>query len=90
MNRNLHIDQTLVTTIRDRAGVVFEGPVEALSSYNDTGPFDVLSLHANFISIIHNAVVLHLKGNVEQTISLETGVMRVHENKVEVYLGIIR
>jgi len=69
--------------------LIFAGEAEAVSSVNDKGPFDVLPLHANFISLIREKVVLHLTGAVERPLSLESGVMRVKENKVEVYLGIL-
>ena len=75
--------------IRDRAGLLYEGEVEAFSSYNDKGPFDVLSLHTNFISLINKGVDLRLKGTIFKNLPLETGVMKVKENKIEVYIGII-
>lgn len=74
--------------IRDRTGVLFEGDVDAVSSVNGTGPFDVLPLHTNFISIITGAVELRLKGQMIKRIALEKGVLAVREGRAEVYLGI--
>lgn len=82
-------DLILRVTVRDRAGALFEGEAEAVSSHNDKGPFDILPLHTNFISIIHKGVTLHLKDKVVKDLSFETGVLKVAENKVEVYLGIL-
>ena len=56
---------------------------------NDQGPFDVLSLHANFISIIKKSVSLRYRGKIVEEMPVETGVMIVKENSVEVYLGIL-
>lgn len=88
--REVADDLTLRVTVRDRAGALFEGEAEAVSSHNDKGPFDILPLHTNFISIIHKGVVLHLKDKVVKDLSFETGVLKVAENKVEVYLGILQ
>lgn len=82
-------EEKLSIMIRDRGGVLYEGKVDSLSSYNDKGPFDVLGLHANFISIIKKSVSLRLRGKVVEELPLETGVMVVKANTVEVYLGIL-
>jgi len=80
----------LRVTVRDRAGALFEGEAEVVSSHNDKGPFDILPLHTNFISIIHKGVTLYLKDKIVKDLSFETGVLKVAENKVEIYLGILR
>ena len=81
--------QFLQVTIRDRQGLIFGGEAESVSSVNDKGPFDVLPLHANFISLIKKEVVLHLRGSVDKPLAVEGGVIRVKDNLVEVYLGIL-
>ena len=83
------IEEKLAVVIRDRGGVLYEGKVDSLSSYNDQGPFDVLALHANFISIIKKSISLRLRGKVVEDLPVETGVMAVKANNVEVYLGIL-
>lgn len=79
----------LPLVVRDRTGVLFEGEVDAVSSVNDKGPFDVLPLHTNFISIITGAVELRHKGQMIKRIPLEQGVLAVREGRAEVYLGIL-
>ncbi len=83
-------DLILRAVIRDRSGVLFEGEAEAVSSHNDKGPFDILPLHTNFICIIHRGATLHLKNKVVKDLSFGTGVLKVAENKVEIYLGILQ
>ena len=80
----------LAVTIRDREGTLFEGKAEAVSSFNEKGPFDILPLHANFISLITNSVVLRVPGAAPREISLKTGILKAKENRVEVYVGILR
>ena len=79
----------LSVSVRDRSGILFEGEAEAVSSVNEKGPFDILPLHANFISIISRTLALHIKSNVRKEIPIQKGVLIVRENRVEVYLGIL-
>lgn len=74
--------------IKTREKVVFEGNIKALSSFNQVGPFDVLPAHANFISLIEKALILHNIDGTKREIKLDIALMRVIENKIEVYLGI--
>lgn len=82
-------DLILSVLVRDRSGVLFEGKAEAVSSVNDKGPFDVLPLHTNFISLITESLTIHIKEAVAREMEIPGGVLIVKENKVEVYLGIL-
>lgn len=65
----------------------FQGKVKAISSKNRLGNFDILPGHANFISLILNALTLHTpdkKINYQFT----RGVLEVNENKVKIFLGL--
>ena len=81
-------NQLVGIVIRDRDGVLFDGKAESLSSYNETGEFDVLSLHTNFISIISRNITVRLEGGAVKSLPIQTGVMKVNKNNIEVYLGI--
>ncbi len=74
--------------VRNREGIVFEGPVFAVSSINETGPFDVLFNHANFVCTIKDNLIIHQTGNRKQEIKIDTGILSVKANKIEVYIGI--
>ena len=74
--------------IKTREKVIFEGNVKAISSFNQVGPFDVLPAHANFISLIEKALILHNTDGTKREIKLDIALMRVVENKVEIFLGI--
>ena len=89
MEQPTTIEQILNVVVRDRSGILFEGEADSISSYNDTGDFDIMPFHANFISIIKNKIVLRSKGGMVQTIPLEIGILKVSQNKIEVYLGIV-
>lgn len=68
--------------------LVFEGNATAISSYNEKGPFDILPLHANFISIIQNELIIHESKGKTQEMKIGSGILKAVENKVLVFLGI--
>lgn len=90
MDRNLFTNEKLLIVIRDRNKLLFQGEIKAVSSFNDKGPFDILPQHANFISIIKKHLVIHLRTKEKKRIELESGILKVRDNNVEVYLGILK
>lgn len=74
--------------IRDREKVIFEGQVASITSKNRVGTFDILPQHANFITLVGETLVVRMLDGREQEIAVETGVMRVTENKVQVFVGL--
>ena len=77
----------LTVVVRNRENVLYSGQVAAVTSINDKGIFDVLPQHENFISLIKEKVIIHptLKENKE--IQIENGIVRVHKDKVYVYVN---
>lgn len=90
MQRKIHTTQQLNVLVRDRTGVLFEGQAEAVSSLNPKGPFDILPMHANFICLISKSVTIHLRDMESKEIPVETGVLKIRDDNVEVYVGIVR
>ncbi len=74
--------------VRDRKGVVWEGQARAVSAINARGAFDVLPVHANFITILKKKLVLHKTDGSKEEMNLDNGVMWVLTNKIEVYVGV--
>ncbi len=78
----------LKVIVRSRRGLIFEGNLAAVSSFNTVGAFDVLPGHANFVSMISKKLIL-LKGNGKKDeMWVDKGVMVVEANSVQVYIGI--
>lgn len=75
--------------VRNRENILFDEEIKAVSSYNEKGLFDVLPIHANFISIIKDALILHKSGGDKQEMKIAGGVLRVHENQVHIFLGLL-
>lgn len=80
--------QSIFLTIKSPEELIFSGEIEAITSSNDKGKFDVLPLHANFISIIKDTLHIYPKGADKKEIQIDSGVLRVSQNKVDIFLGI--
>lgn len=74
--------------VRDRQGIILETDVKYLSSFNEKGRFDVLPNHANFISLVDKKILYTPQDEKEEKMmEVKNGVMRVHENKIEIFLS---
>jgi F0F1-type ATP synthase epsilon subunit len=80
----------LTLTVKNRDGIIFSGDIVSMTSYNDKGKFDILSRHANFISLIKNEIEYRLPGSTANKIEIDNGILRVIDNKIDIYLGIGR
>lgn len=68
--------------------IYFDGPAESISAENDTGPFDVLPRHHNFMTLLNPGEVVVRKTDGEQKYRIARGIMHVHSNKVTVFLDV--
>lgn len=82
------LNQLLQVTLRSKEKMLYEGVANSVSSENEEGTFDVLPQHANFISLIHNYIIIDRGLSTEQTFQMEKGVLYVVSNKIDVYVGI--
>ena len=81
------MDSNLISVeVRTRDGVIFEGECRSVTSYNVVGRFDILPLHANFISLIQQEVILVTAEGETRQIGVDNGLCRVKENKVKIFL----
>lgn len=69
--------------------VYFEGDVNSFSAVNDTGPFDILARHHNFLSLLVPCdMVIRIDGKEDQVIKITRGIMQVNAQEVVVYLDV--
>lgn len=78
----------IVVSIKSLKKSYFDGKVVTFTSLNDTGEFDILSEHANFISLIRNYIIVDKDLASEHKFMISNGILRVKENKVEVFLEV--
>lgn len=81
-------EHELTAVVHSRKGRLFGGEALAITSYNDSGEFDVLPLHENFISLIKKYLKIFPKEGAEINIPLEVGVLKVKAGKVDIYIGL--
>jgi F0F1-type ATP synthase epsilon subunit len=65
-----------------------EEKVEAVSSENPVGNFDILPKHINFITLIFNNLTLHFPDKKRTDYRFERGVLEVSDDKVNIFLGV--
>lgn len=83
------IPDSVHVMVRNRRQVLFEDDVKAVTSRNDTGLFDVLPEHSNFISVIKEKILLHKKSGEKYEIAVQNGIMKVKNNTVRCYIDLI-
>ena len=67
----------------------YDGLAFSLSAENDTGPFDILPKHHNFISLLSPCeMVVRTVKNGDQKIRISGGIMHVKADKIIVFLDV--
>lgn len=81
---------TISVTVRNRQGILFDGEAKSVSSANKVGPFDILPGHTNFVSMINKKLTVRASDGRVINLTLDKGVIWVEENKVKVFVGVVR
>ncbi|OGG11420.1 hypothetical protein A2Z00_05545 [Candidatus Gottesmanbacteria bacterium RBG_13_45_10] len=68
--------------------MLWEGDADSVSSINTQGPFDILPLHTNFVSIVENHPIKIRIGREEKEYTFPHSLIYAHLNKVFVYTNI--
>lgn len=68
--------------------VYFDGPATSVSAVNDTGPFDILPEHHNFMTLLNTCDLVVRTEQGEETFKISRGIMHVKANKVIVFLDV--
>jgi F0F1-type ATP synthase epsilon subunit len=69
--------------------VFFEGEASSVSSKNDSGPFDILANHANFISLLHDATVtVRSEAGQPQDYIVHRGLLSSKDNFVRIFVDL--
>jgi len=67
----------------------FDGEAESITAVNDTGPFDILAGHHNFMTLLNEGEVI-VRGveRGEEKIKITRGIMHVKADEVIVFLDV--
>jgi len=67
----------------------YNGQAFSVSAENDTGPFDILPRHHNFISLLSPCdLIIRTVGKGEQRIRIAGGIMHVKADELIVFLDV--
>ena len=87
----MKIPKVFSLKVFDENGLIFDKNVASVSAENDTGPLSILPGHINFISTIRGSLedeklIANFEDGTTKGFLLESGVIKVYENKVNIYL----
>jgi F0F1-type ATP synthase epsilon subunit len=75
--------------VRNRTRVLFDGDAKSITSKNDTGVFDVLPEHSNFISLITSPLTIRTLDGQKQEITFNNGIIKVKDNSARCYIDLL-
>ncbi len=82
-------DPQIHVRISKASQVVWEGDATGVSSVNSSGPFDILPLHANFLSLVQgHPIVVHIQGQKDKMYKFRQAVVHVQNNEARIYVDI--
>ena len=70
------------------SGPLYDAAAVSVTAENEVGAFDVLYDHANFFSLLTPSNVVIDSGSSKITLSIEQGLIKVHNNSVTLFIGI--
>ena len=82
------MQRDISVTIYGLESILYQGKVKALTSVNESGKFDILPMHSNFISIVKDYLILHERQETKKEFKLTRGVLRVVNNEASIFLGL--
>ncbi len=68
--------------------VYFDGIANSISALNDTGPFDILPRHHNFMTLLPPCELIIRTDRAEEKITISRGIMHVKADRVVVFLDV--
>lgn len=66
----------------------YDGEAVSISAVNDTGPFDILPRHHNFMTLLNTCDIVVRRDSGEESIAIQRGIMHVKADKVVVFLDV--
>ena len=68
--------------------VYFDGEATSISAVNDTGNFDILPQHHNFMTLLNEGDIIVRTEKGEEKVEINHGIMHVKADKVVVFLDV--
>lgn len=80
--------ETVFVKVYAPSHTYFEGEANSISAVNQTGSFDILPKHHNFITLLVPCDVVVRTPTHEEKIRIQNGVMHVKADKIIVFLDV--
>lgn len=81
--------QSMAVKIYAPFKIYYDGPAKSVSAINDTGPFDILPRHKNFMSLLKPGEIrVRTAGKSDFVMPVNQAVMHVKSDKVTVFLDV--
>ncbi len=68
--------------------VYFDAPANSITALNDSGPFDILTGHKKFLTLINPCEMEVITNEGTEKIKIQKGIMFVKEDRVTVFLDV--
>jgi len=68
--------------------IIWAGKADSVTSENSQGSFDILSKHANFVTILEKKTIFIHHGNTKEKFLFETAVLSVRSDIVTIYVDL--
>jgi hypothetical protein len=81
-------DLLMKVKIYSPSKVYFEGDAKSISAASETGPFDILPKHHNFITLLVACNLVVRSPSGDQTIQIANGLMHVKADQITVFLDV--
>ncbi|HTE57740.1 MAG TPA: hypothetical protein VK694_03265 [Verrucomicrobiae bacterium] len=66
----------------------YDGIADSISATNDTGPFDILPRHHNFMTLLSAGDIIVRSDKGEEKVAIQRGIMHVKADRVVVFLDV--
>lgn len=87
-NKSVDDNKSMHVKVHAPYKIYFDGQALSVSAENDTGPFDILPKHHNFMTLLNECEVVVRTEQGDQVIPINRGVMHVKANKVVIFLDV--
>ena len=89
----LAADKVSTTTVQCKVyspfKVYFDGEAQSISAESATGPFDILPMHHNFITLLTPCeLVIRTASDEQESFAIGGGIMHVKANEITVFLDV--
>lgn len=82
------VKSTMQVKVYSPFRVYFDQEANSISAVNNTGPFDILPRHHNFMTLLTPGTIIIRTDAGEQKILISRGIMHVKANQVIVFLDV--